>query len=124
MGTTLPIDILLDEDNMAMMKRAKAPVVQQTQQVQQAPPGVEVVLCVPDDQRRYLPRRTPMPERIGLAEKPLLGEIIMFDEHNAWSVSLVIHTWPWPTQHRIEVWLERLSSRMGHERPSGFSVTR
>ncbi len=76
---------------------------------------------MPEDQRRYLPRRVVMPEAIDPQGIPRLGEVVYLG-NTAWGVSLIAHCWPSPTQHRIEVWIERVIGR-SHERPSGFAIT-
>jgi hypothetical protein len=98
------------------------PRITNQQQQQQLPPmpRVEVVLCIPDDQRRYLPRRIAMPERIPLQERPSVGEVVRIGD-SAWGVAMVIHHWPTPVHHRIEIWLDRVPGR--DERPSGFAIT-
>lgn len=101
---------------------------QQQQQPQRglmppAPPTVtvEAVLCVSDDQKRYLPKRAQLPTQVPLAAIPRVGEAVYITPQSAWAVELVANVWITPLHLRIEVWLEHVQSSR-RERPSGFAL--
>lgn len=84
---------------------------------------VDVHLCVPDDQERYLPKRRRAPQYLPPnAPLPRKGEVIYLSSTSAWGVNLVIHEWRSPVELRVEIWLEHIgAARFG--RPSGFALT-
>ena len=85
-------------------------------------PTVEVHLCIPEDQAKYLPRRRRVPRLWpGSAPLPRQGEVIYLSNTSAWGVSMVLHEWKTETLLRIELWLAHVKT--SHNRPSGFSLT-
>lgn len=80
-----------------------------------------VCLCIPEDQKRHLPKRhrarwphgTPLPRQ---------GEVIYLSSSSAWGVTMVVHELRAGDKLVIEVWLEHVSSSR-HTRPTGFALT-
>lgn len=84
---------------------------------------VEVCLCIPDDQRRYLPRRRNMPSCLPpQAPLPRQGEVVYLSSSSAWGVSMVVHELISADHVRVEVWLVHVSNSR-HTRPTGFALT-
>jgi hypothetical protein len=79
--------------------------------------------CVPEDQKRFLPKRIQVPKHHPAhAPVPRQGEVIYLSSASAWGVDGVIHEWRHnATELHVEVWLMHVSSR--HGRPSGFMLT-
>lgn len=68
---------------------------------------VEIHLCVPDEQERYLPKRRRAPPTLPPdVPLPRHGEIVYLSSTSAWSVTRVVHEWRSPLDLHIEVWLE------------------
>lgn len=88
-----------------------------------AAPKIEIFLCVPDDQERYLPKRRRAPLRLPVsAPLPRSGEVIYLSSTSAWGVELVIHEWRSPVDLHIQVWITHVGAAI-HKRPSGFEIT-
>jgi len=86
-------------------------------------PSIEVHLCVPDEQRRFLPRRRRAPEYLPPnAPLPRAGEVVYMSSTSAWGVTMVVHEWRSPSELRIQVWLEHLP-RGGRATREDFGVT-
>lgn len=86
-------------------------------------PTIEVLLCVPDDQAKYLPKRRRAPDNLPpTAPLPRQGEVIYLSSTSAWGVQMVVHEWKTPDHLRVEVWLSHVITS-NHTRPSGFSLT-
>jgi len=84
---------------------------------------MEVHLCVPDDQARYLPKRRRAPATIPQgAPLPRQGEVIYLSPGSAWGVHMVVHNWKAADHLLVEVWLTHVSTS-NHSRPTGFSLT-
>jgi hypothetical protein len=83
---------------------------------------VNVVLCIPDDQKRFIPRRARAPASIPVQALPRIGDAIYLSHDNAWAVEFIAHVWVTPLHLRIEVWLEHVHGRRA-ERPTGFALT-
>ena len=84
---------------------------------------MQVHLCIPEDQQRYLPKRRRAPAYLPKgAPMPRVGEVIYLSSSSAWAVAMVIHEWESPTRLRVEVWLEHVSASR-HARPTGFALT-
>ncbi len=84
---------------------------------------VEVCLCIPEDQRRYLPKRRNMPSCLPPhAPLPRQGDVVYLSSSSAWGVSMVVHELIANDSVRVEVWLEHLTSSR-HSRPTGFMLT-
>lgn len=82
---------------------------------------IEVQLCIPEEQERFVPKRRRAPQFLPLTcPIPRKGEVIYLAQASPWAVSLVVHQWRGPTYLRVEVWLEHLGT-MG--RPAGFALT-
>jgi hypothetical protein len=79
-----------------------------------------VCLCVPEDQKRHLPRRhrAAWPQGAAL---PRQGEVVYLSSSSAWGVTMVIHELRNGVLH-TEVWLEHVSGSR-HMRPTGFALT-
>lgn len=98
---------------------SKAPTANDNGRQQQ----VEVCLCIPEDQQRYLPKRRCVPTCLSPdVPLPRRGEIVYLSSSSAWGVAMVIHEWRSPTHLCIEVWLEHVSGSR-HTRPTGFMLT-
>lgn len=86
-------------------------------------PDVRVHLCIPEDQKKFLPRRRVAPAyHPANAPLPRQGEVIYLSSSSAWGVSMVIHEWVTPMELRVELWLEHVPSTR-HGRPTGFTLT-
>lgn len=84
---------------------------------------IEIHLCIPDDQEKWLPKRRRAPINLPLtAPLPRMGEVIYLSSSSAWGVAMVIHEWRGTHDLRIELWLEHVHAAR-HQRPSGFSIT-
>jgi hypothetical protein len=84
---------------------------------------IEVHLCIPHDQERFLPRRRRAPIHLPLsAPLPRAGEVIYLSSSSAWGVAMVIHEWQNTEHLRVEVWLEHVGSSR-QMRPTGFALT-
>lgn len=84
------------------------------------PTSVRVCLCVPDDQKRHLPKRHRAQWPHG-APIPRTGEVVYLSSTSAWGVSMVIHE-PRGDGLLTEIWLEHVSGSR-HLRPTGFALT-
>lgn len=71
--------------------------------------AVQIQLCVPDDQERFLPPHCCTPLYLPAhAPLPRHGEVIYLGHGSTWGVAMVVHQVPSPHQVRVEVWLEHL----------------
>lgn len=88
-----------------------------------AQPAIKIHLCVPDDQKQFLPKRRRAPEYLPpSAPLPRIGELIYLSSSSAWGVELVIHEWLSPVDLHIEVWITHIGSSRSR-RPDGFALT-
>lgn len=84
---------------------------------------VQIHLCIPEDQKRHLPKRRRAPAYLPLnVPLPRHGEVIYLSSTSAWGVAMVIHEWQSPDELRVEIWLEHVSASR-HARPTGFPLT-
>lgn len=84
---------------------------------------IEIHLCIPDDQEKWLPKRRRAPLNLPLAAPlPRIGEVIYLSSSSAWGVAMVIHEWRSEQDLRIELWLEHVHAAR-QQRPSGFTIT-
>lgn len=91
--------------------------------MQRQPTQVTVHLCVPEDQKRYLPRRRLAPHMLPLdAPLPKQGDVLYLSTTSAWGVQMVVHQWVDVHTVRIEVWLQHVHSSRD-ARPTGFMLT-
>jgi hypothetical protein len=87
------------------------------------PPKIEMHICIPDDQAKYLPKRRRAPALLpSAAPLPRQGEVIYLSPSSAWGVAMVVHDWKSADHLRVEIWLTHVTTN-GHTRPSGFSLT-
>jgi len=85
--------------------------------------SVQIHLCVPDDQTRFLPKRRRAPAYLPHnAPLPREGEVIYLSSTSAWGVAMVIHEWRNSHHLVVEVWLEYLQGARAR-RPTGFALT-
>lgn len=88
-----------------------------------SPTNVQVHLCIPEDQKHFVPKRRRAPNFLPAnVPLPRAGELVYLSSTSAWGVSMVIHEWRTPSDLRIEVWLEHLGGG-AHGRPEGFALT-
>lgn len=72
-------------------------------------PPIQALLCIPDDQRRYVTE--PFDQEVRLSVLPRQGEIVYCAGATPWGVAMVIHDLRGAGVHRVQVWLEHLDLR-------------
>lgn len=89
-----------------------------------APTATNIVvhLCIPDDQKKFLPKRRRAPAQLPrTAPVPRQGEVIYLSPTSAWGVAMVVHEWKATDELHVQVWLTYVNSSLKH-RPSGFTL--
>lgn len=118
------LDLTQGADDMASKRQT-----QQRQQMQgmgptgaAAAPIIEVQLCVPGSEARFLPTRRLAPDFLPpQAPLPRVDDIVYLSRRSSWKVWLLIHRWLAPDRLRIEVWIEHVS--LPSKLVQGFEVT-
>lgn len=70
-------------------------------------PAVVVSLQAPEDQQHLLAQCPALP-RLQPDALPRVGDCLHLPGGSLWAVAVVVHSWPCPTVHRVDVWLEHV----------------